>query len=511
MALRRTNLNLIWMLLLLGLFACSRESENPPSSTSASSTITITAITTSTPLPTATAVPTATPSPTPILPSVQVRQQVLTEEGLITIDSVSIPEAGWLAVYRAVDGEPDEILGYQALPPGTTSPVTLDIEAREASPTLIARLHMDSGTSGKFEYPGTDLPFENGAGETMATFEVDIQLPLPAIDVTDQVVATDSLVSIGSVFALEPGWLVIHSLTNGKIGPAIGQVPVDAGQNEDLFLAIRRQVASTKLMAILHEDKERPGGFDPQADLPVISEGVPVIEEFEVTLPPDILVYDQPVIDGKIIIDRAISNGPGWITVYHDDEGQPGLIIGFVLIEDGINEQVELELVETAATPLLYLNLHEDSGNLGEFDFPAGDLPVLYEGELLAPFIMHTNPGNYLITMDQPLGEENQVIVPLVAADLATWLVLYTADEDNNPSEIIGQTWLPAGINRNIPVTVQTGLEDRLILAMLHQDAGTPEQFDFPGGVDIPLMRNQVLVQSPITILVPLEREQFIP
>lgn len=499
------------MLLLLGLFACSREAENPTESAATGISATIEATVTSAPSPTSTAVPTATPEPTPILPTVQVREQTLTENGLLTFDSVSVPNAGWLAVYQEVDGEPGDLLGYQALPAGTTSPITLNIEARQASPTLIARLHIDVGTIGKFEYPGTDLPFEVGTSEAVATFDVDFQLPMPEIVVEDQIIARDGLVSINSVLALEPGWLVVHSLTGGNIGPAIGQIPVDAGQNEKLVLPVRWQVASSRLMAILYEDKEQPGGFDQHEDLPVLAEGVPVVGIFEVILPPDILAYDQPIIDGKIIVERAVSNGPGWITAHFDEEGHPGLIIGFALLEDGINEQVELEIVETAATPLLYLNLHEDSDQIGEFDFPAADLPVTYEGELLAPFIMHTNPGNYLITMDQPLGEENQVIVPLATADLATWLVLYTINEEDGLGDIIGQTWLPAGINRNITVTLQPGFENKQLMAVLHQDGGTLEQFDYPGGVDIPLIRNQVILQSPITILIPPDNEQNIP
>ncbi len=511
MALRRINLNLIWVLLLLGLFACSREAENPTVAAPTEGPAATETMATSMPSPTPTAVPSATPEPTPLLPSIQVRTQILTEEGMLTIDSVSVPDDGWLAVYQEVDGEPGELLGYQALPAGTTSPLTVKIDARTASPLLIARLHKDGGTSGEYEYPGADLPFKVGTREVIATLEVDLQLPMPAIVVEDQDIARDGLVTIDSVFALEPGWLVIHALTDGDIGPAIGQVPVDVGQNEGLALAIRWQDASTKLIAILYEDKERPGGFDLQTDLPVIAEGVPVVDLFEVTLPPDILAFDQPIIEGKIIVDRAISNGPGWITAHFDEDGHPGLIIGFALLEDGINEQVEIEIVETAATPQLYLNLHEDSGNVGEFDFPAADLPVFYEGELFAPFIINTDPGNYLVSADQPLDEENQVIVPLIVADLDTWVVIYTVDEENGLGEIIGQTWLPAGVNRNIPVMLQADLVSKNLMAVLHQDGGTSEQFDYPGGVDIPLIRNLVLIQSPITILLPPESEQNIP
>lgn len=512
-ALKRSSLNLLWILLLLGLIACSGAADTPTATATVSTKASTEIASTNAPLPTATAVPTATSEPTPTIPipNVQVREQILTEDGQLSIDSVTVPDEGWLVVYQEIDGALGDMLGYQALPAGTTSPVTLKIKAREASPTLIARLHLDAGTSGQFEYPGIDQPFKVGSREATAIFDVDIQLPEPVVEVADQAVDVDGIVNIAKVFALEPGWLVIHSLVDGNIGPAIGQIPVDAGQNEDLNFSIRWNVASKKLIAILYEDKERPGGFDHYTDLPVLSEGVPVLDEFEVTLPPDVLIYDQPIIDGKLIIDRAISNGPGWITVQVDEDGHPGFIIGFAALHDGINEKVELELIETAATPILYLNLHEDTGIIGEFEFPATDLPLFYEGEVLPPFTVNSNPGNYLISADQTLNEENQVIVPVVSADLATWLVVYTNDGENGLGELLGHTWLPAGINRNVPVTLPSGLEERNLLAVLHQDAGTPEQFDFPGGVDIPLQRNRLIIQSPFTIQILPDSERNIP
>ena len=58
------------------------------------------------------------------------------------------------------------------------------------------------------------------------------------------------------------------------------------------------------------------------------------------------------------------------------------------------------------------------------------------------PTILMTNPGNYLITVDQTIGADNEVIVPMVISDLNTWLVIYTETEDGQPGDIIGQLWL---------------------------------------------------------------------
>lgn len=502
---------LMWAVTLLLLSACSRDEGPATDSLPPDGMPATEPAATPSPLPAATLPPTSTPAPTPIVPSINVDTPTLKEDGRLMIDSVVIPDAGWIVLYKEANGEAGDILGFEPLQAGENSPVTITIEPRDATPTLIARLHEDAGTDGLFEYPGLDIPLDDGSDIVAETFQVDIQLPTPSIEVTDQVIAADGLVHVGEVFALEPGWLVIHDGEDSKVGPALGQLPVQPGQNNDLAFPIRWQIASTKLMAILYLDKEQPGGFDQDADLPVLDGGSAVVAEFSVTLPPDIFVYDQPLLDGKITIERATSDGPGWIAAYYDDEGQPGLIIGFAYLEDGVNELVELELLETAVTPRLFLILHEDSSNLGEFDFPAGDLPVIKEGDLLPPFVVQTAPGNYLITQDQPLTDENSITVPLVVTDLDAWLVIYDLDETGEANEIIGQTWLPAGINRHVSVTIDPARTGETFLAILHQDNAPLEQFDFPGGADTPLLRNLLPIQSPFTLADPQEKVQPLP
>jgi len=505
------QIKLLWILSLLLMSACSRSegipTEDPPTFAFAATE----PVVTPSPTPTATIPPTATPEPTPSVPALTVDAQPLTEDGRLTIDNVAIPDDGWLVIYQDMDGELGDILGHQAVTAGNKSNVTVFIAPRDATPILIAALHTDAGAQGEFEYPGPDTPLEDDTDVVTATFQVDIQLPVPAIDVVDQLIAIDGLLHIDGAFTLEPAWLVIHNLENGKIGPAIGQTPLEVGQNDDLVFPIQWRVASLKLIAVLHEDKEQPGGFDSNVDLPILDGGAPIVAEFDVTLPPDIFVFNQPLVDGKIILDRVISDGPGWVAAYLDDEGQPGLIIGFSHLEDGVNEKVEIDLPKTTATPRLFLILHEDSGNEREFDFPAADLPIIYEGQLLTPFVVQTNSGNYLITSDQPLGDQSTVTVPLVAADLDTWLVIYNVDETGERGEIIGQTWLPAGINRNVQVAVRSGSTSEPLLAVLHQDSGNLEQFDFPGGADVPLVRNLLPVQSPFTLMASEDEVQSIP
>lgn len=462
------------------------------------------------PQPSPTVPPTNTPVPTPVPPSISVKSQTLTEEARLTFDNVFIPQGGWLAIYNEAEGQIGEMLGYERLVPGENESATVTIEPRQATPMLIAQLHEDRGESGLFEFPEPDIPLTLADEPITERFAVDIQLPLPAIEIADQALATEGLVTVNNVFALAPGWLVIHNNGIDEVGEPLGQIPVQPGDNPDIVFPIRWRAAQTELLAVLYEDAEQPGGFDKETDLPVLDGGSAVTADFTVTLPPDLLVYDQPVGDGKLILERATTDKPAWIVAYYDEEDQPGRIIGSVYIEEGVNERVELEVMGSAVTQRMFLLFHEDTGNLGEFDFPADDLPLIYDGEALPPFIMHTVPGNYLITEDQSLEEDDPIIVRTVITDLDTWLVIYNVDENGEADEIIGRTALPPGINRDVAVTINRDLATETLIATLHQNNDPLDEFEYPEA-DIPLFRNLLPIQSPITLATGFDGTRALP
>ena len=493
----------VWLLLFVLLSGCggeepeqapytpTQEVEEQPAATAAP-----------TALPTATVErrPTITPEPTPVTPALSVNDQTVSEDGVIQIASASSPYAAWVVVQADDEDGPGSVLGYTAVAPGTSESLNVSIDPYSATSTLYASLHLDAGREGEFEYPGSDMPLETTAGDVSKIFTVEFDMPLPSIEISDQRVAMDGLVNVDEAFTLQQGWLVVHTLQDGVIGPAIGQAPLDEGQNSDIEVTIRWRDATAELMAMLHQDNERPGGFNPANDLPIQSLGAPVTAEFAVELPPDIFVYDQPIVNNKISLERVISEEPGWIAFYSSADGQPDRIIGSVKVDQGINYYLDAELAGAAATPEIFLILHYETNNPAEFNFPLADPVATYDDEAITPTIMHTNPGNYLITTDQSLGEENEVVVPLVVADLDTWLVIYTQTENGSPDKIIGEGWLPAGVNRDVRIAIPAGMEGETLLAVLHLDGGNPREFDYPDGDDVPLQRNRQIVFSPFLI-----------
>lgn len=490
------NKSLSLLLILLFLAACNDGGNTAV--TTPQPTNTAVAPPTDTPIP-ATATP--TPQPTPSSPTVVVTDQPLTDDGLVTIASVTVPEPAWLVIHAEHEGQVGEVLGETAVPAGTSSNVTVTIDPLLATPNLIAMLHQDAAEIGTFEFPGPDAPWLENGEAVAGHFEVDIRVARPEITMADQELLDDGRLHADSVYAINPGWLLIHADDDGAVGSLLGFTAVHAGLNENLTIPVQWREATPTLHAVLYEDRDRINQLDyPEGDLPVIVNGQPVLATFHVTLPPDIFVLDQPVIDGKIVVDRVISDGTGWLVVYYDDGGLPGLIIGSAPLADGLNEMVEVNVVESAVTDQLHLQIHDDLEPIGQFDFPGSDNPRMYHGRLPATTTFLTDSGNYLVAEDQPLVDKT-VTVPLAVIDQSVWLVIRNGSEPR-AGAILGHVWLPPGINRNIAVelALDPDLTYTNLIAVLHTDVEELEQFEYPNGDDRPLEYNGRIIYAPFNL-----------
>lgn len=507
----------LWIpILIVWALAGCRQDATPapaPSPTAAGTPRTATGamMPTSTPAPSpqATATPSPTASPTPPPPAIEVANQTLAEDGRLTIDRVTSPEPAWLAVHAATEADEETPpLGYTAVSPGVSENITVTIDPLLATDTLVAILHQDAGEADVFEYPGADEPMRRAETAVAVPFGVAIEFSLPTVDVSDQLVEEDGLVRVASAYAPEPAWLAVHGAAEGETGELLGHVYLEPGLHEDIPVSIPWRRAPLDLRAVLYNDAARPERFDyPQGDPPFRVEEEPVAADFRATFPPDAFILDQPFVDEEIVIERVVSDGPGWAAVHAADEedgSELGLIIGFAPLQDGVNELVSAPVVETAVTEQMFLMLHRDEEPLGEFDFPAGDPQVTFQGQLMEPIPFRINPGNALFTMDQSLeaapdAPTATVTIPLVITDLDTWLVV-RADAEGELGEIIGRVWLPPGVNRDVSVTVEQEAVTPTLYAILHHDADGDREFDFPDGDDAPLLRNRQVIQAPFAV-----------
>jgi hypothetical protein len=487
----------IWLIILpvFALVGCSLR-QNDPESSATPSPVTPT-FPTVTLTPTLTPTPTPTPEPTVIPRLVRASAQSVDDEGTLVVETVSLPADGWLVIYRQTDGNPGEIIGQTPLAAGEHTDVNVVIDPSTVTETLYAGLHIDEGAKGIFEFPGEDEPWP---GEPRTRIDIDILLPRASIEVADQAVGEDGLVTIDRVEVVEPSWVLIHGTENGRVGQPLGRILLEPGIHENVVLSIHWREATPTLSAVLYQDSGETGQLDiDNGDRPVLVNGEPVTATFQATYPPYILVFDQPVVEGAILVDRVISNGPGWLAVYYDEDGQPGLIIGSAHLEDGLNENVLVNLIESAVTPQLYLRLHEDSELGDPFGFPAEDPVVLFDNRMPPATALRTDAGAHIMVDNQPATEEEQVSVSRVITPVDTWVAVHV-DDEGQLGPMIGRTLVAPGVNRDVEIALDLGRTPGAFHIVLYRDLGEPGRFDALG-VD-PFLTNgdRTVVRVPFTL-----------
>lgn len=221
---------------------------------------------------------------------------------------------------------------------------------------------------------------------------------IPATGNQPQVVANDqtydgSSVVIDKVISKGPGWLAVHSQKNGDVGPVIGYTHLNDGENDMVVVKIDPKQATAVMYAMLHIDAGKVGVYEyPGPDIPAFLNGQMVSPAFKATVgqvssvTPVVIVHDQSVSAGKVVIEKVVSNGPGWLAIHFQrPDGTPGDEIGYAAVKNGVNQNVVVTIDPSKATPVLYAMLHVDKGQVGTYEFPGADTPVMVTGQMVAP------------------------------------------------------------------------------------------------------------------------------
>jgi glucose/arabinose dehydrogenase len=123
---------------------------------------------------------------------------------------------------------------------------------------------------------------------------------------------------------------------------------------------------------------------------------------------PEVVVHDQPTVNDTVTITLVFSPGAGWVVVYAEEAGDPGPVIGFSSVMEGINRDVQVDIDPERVSETLFAGLHEDAGVIGAFEFPGPDeLIEINDQPLVVPF-----------QVQQHLAEETIIFEPVVGLDL---------------------------------------------------------------------------------------------
>jgi plastocyanin len=106
-------------------------------------------------------------------PAVAVADQEIVD-GTVTIAAVVSNGPGWIVIHADQDGKPGPVLGQTAVGDGENSDVAVVLDLTGLTGTLYAMLHTDAGQVGTYEFPGDDVPVQQGGAIVMSPFNLEV-------------------------------------------------------------------------------------------------------------------------------------------------------------------------------------------------------------------------------------------------------------------------------------------------------------------------------------------------
>ncbi|MDL1902190.1 hypothetical protein FBR02_15645 [Anaerolineae bacterium CFX9] len=317
--------------------------------------------------------------------------------GMVTVRSVTMAEAGWVVIHADNMGAPGPVLGQALVEAGTTTNVMVEIDASGVAGTVFPMLHVDTGEIGVYEFgtvQGADGPVViNGVVATVA------QSVVPSMRARDQIVlygdGMDMMMNMTPMFRVDsvvsegPGVVVIHVDNNGAPGPVAGWAFVDSGTTLNVMVALDQAVELTPVLwPMLHVDDGAVGTYEFDGssglDNPVAVDGSVVT--FPVNVAPSMSYESQALTDGMLRINSALIDAQGWLVIHDGASGSPGPVLASYPLLAGLNRDIMIPVDAMAAGELVFPMLHYDTGELGAYEFgmvEGADGPVRFAGAVV--------------------------------------------------------------------------------------------------------------------------------
>ncbi len=182
----------------------------------------------------------------------------------------------------------------------------------------------------------------------------------------------------------------------------------------------------------------------------------------------EVVVVSQPLVDDIIVIDRIEYDGPAWMVIHNDINGEPGEIVGIERLFPGVTESLVVKLDLSLVTDTMYAMLHQDLGLVGKWELTK-DFPVTVNGSVLAPpFMVTERLSSGIASVEVSSGG---VIAHDVISGGPGWLVL----EWN--TSILEQVWVDHGRTSEVLVPYADSVPEGAYLR-LYEDRGIIGVFD---------------------------------
>ncbi len=151
--------------------------------------------------------------------------------------------------------------------------------------------------------------------------------PAPALSIlsSNQKLNDKNEINIDAASITDDGWAVIHAMTDGRPGAALGYTSILKGTGAKIKIIIDKTKVTPNLTAMLHYDRGEKGVFEfPGADGPVIKDQQVIMKEFKLLnfsdATKEVSTTDTaPARKEFVITLKQWSFSPSVITVKKDD------------------------------------------------------------------------------------------------------------------------------------------------------------------------------------------------
>lgn len=208
---------------------------------------------------------------------------VLGNTAPVVVESVLSDKPAFLAIHKDANGAMGDVIGFTAVPAGFSGNVTVNIDPANVTPTVWPVLHADDHTVGTFEYGMVD-----GADDPIMVNGQPVALAVPVapfLQFQQKQTLDNDQIHISQALVDSPAFLIIQADDGkGNPGALLGQVPVNAGLNQNIAAALDPDKMTSSVFLTLHTDANQMGVFEPNGvDIPLVINNQPIMGELTLT------------------------------------------------------------------------------------------------------------------------------------------------------------------------------------------------------------------------------------
>jgi hypothetical protein len=102
-----------------------------------------------------------------VVDHVETMSQLIGEDNTLTVPQVIASQPGWIVIHAQGEGGPGAVIGYAHVSTGVNTDVKVPVDPADVTSTVYAMLHIDRGTAGLYEFPGSDVPVKDMNGNVV--------------------------------------------------------------------------------------------------------------------------------------------------------------------------------------------------------------------------------------------------------------------------------------------------------------------------------------------------------